>query len=127
MEGGREEFALPNQNGKTVSFRQHLNLRSDTGNARGTDVHHLEWSPGQPGFARLDGTVNLPTVGVAFDADIHHGQTLLGRMGDVASQEDTAGTRSEDRLLLNETLQGFKQSVPFEKFQESRRLATGKD
>src|ERR1700722_5687354 len=127
MEGGRKEFALPNQNGKTISFPQYLNPLADTGNARGTDVHHLEWSPGQPGFARLDSTVNLPAVGIAFNADIHYGQTLLGRMRDVAGQQNTAGTSAEDRLLLHKTLQGLKQSVPFKKFQESCGLATGQD
>ena len=127
MKGGRQYFALPDQDGKTVPFRHDLDAGANTGNARRTDVDHLERPSGQFGLARLDGAVDLPAIGIAFHADIHHGKTLLGRMGDVAGQENTAGAGAEGRLLLNETLQRFKQTVPFEKFEERRRLAARQD
>jgi hypothetical protein len=124
---GRQQFALPHQNGKTISFRHNLDTRANTGDARRADIDHLQRSSGQLGFHRLDGAIDLPAIGIPFHADIHHGQTLLRRLGDIAGQKDTTGTRAKSRLLLNKALQRFKQAVALEKLEESGRLPTGKD
>jgi hypothetical protein len=127
MERSRQQFALPNQDRKTVPLRQNLHPWTHTGNARRTDVDHLQRPSRQLRLARLDGAVDLPPVSIAFHADIHHRQTLLGRLGDIAGKKNTTGASTKSRLLLNETLQRLKQSVPLEKLEKRRRLPTGED
>jgi hypothetical protein len=127
VERGRQQFALPHQDREPVPFRQDLNPRANTGNTRRADINHLQRSTSQPGFPGLDGAIDLPPIGIPFHADIHHSQTLLSGLGDIAGKEDTPGTSTKRRLLLNETLQRFKQPVALKKLEEGRRLPTRKN
>src|ERR1700761_168319 len=104
MEGGSQQSALPHQHWKTVPLRHYFDSIAHTGNAWGTDVHHLQGTTGQAGFAGSDGAIDLPAVGVPLHADVHDREALLWRRGDFASQQDAAGAGAEGRLFGHKTL-----------------------
>ena len=83
--------------------------------------------PRQLAFTGPDSAVDLPPIGIPFDADIQDRQALLCRTRNLPGQQDTAGTGAEGGLFRNKTLQGIEQAVALEELQEGSRFTARQD
>src|SRR5580704_11491352 len=103
---------------------QNFDLRPSLLDARGTNENHLHWAAGESGFSFTDGTVELPSIGVAPNTNVEHAQAGLIGIGDFAGEHDGASAGAEGGLETNEIAQSSK-TFRAEDFQEGPRLAAG--
>jgi hypothetical protein len=91
---------------------------------RSADEHHFQWRCAELPFP--NGAVDLPSVGVAADADIEGAEPGLRGILDFGGEQDGAGTGSEGGLGVDEVFK-FGETFFAEKFEERAGLASGDD
>src|SRR5215472_11328189 len=123
MEGASHGLALPDQDGIAAVGRQHFHIPTGGNNLRSANKDHLHGLGAERGFPLPDGTVKLPSIGVASHADIHYAEGLLGRVLYFLGQQYGSGTSSQRRLGSNKLLQLGQKAVLFEKVQKRGGLA----
>jgi hypothetical protein len=117
VEGGGHDVALLDEDGEAVAGGEDLDAVAgfyDTGRA---DVDHFERAAGELRFAGLDGAVDLTAVGVALDGCMEDAEALLRRVRDVGGEEDTSGAGAEGGFAGDEVLEGGKEAIALEKFE----------
>src|SRR5262245_26361014 len=108
MESAGHDSALADENGIGAVGGQHLNIVSCADDLRSADKDHLQGLRAEFGFGMLDGTLKLPSVGIAADTDIEHTQRLLRRILDLFGQKDGSGTGAEGRFHADKMAEFFK-------------------
>ncbi len=124
MESGGQGLPFPHEHG-VIAFRsQHFDAFAHVNNFRSADEDHLE---GRIAEASLpDGAFELPSIGIAADADIERIQTGLRRILHFAGEKDASGTGSEDGLRGNKLLQ-LRQPFFAEELEECTRFSSRND
>lgn len=127
MEGGGQDAALTDEDGAAVTPGEDFDLAGDAGDARGADEDHLQRAAGQGGLRGEDGGIILAAVGVPLHGDIQCSERGLGRVGDLAGQEDAAGAGAKDRLVLDEVLEHVIEAGALKVLEEGGGFAAGDD
>ena len=119
--------ALLHQNRIVAVPGQYVRLRPDLANDRRSNEDGLQIVA--PAFRMdfSDVTVQLPTISVAFHGHVHQAERSLQGILHMARQQDRAGARTEDGLLLAEGGQRFPQIFQIQQFQHGRAFAAGDD
>jgi hypothetical protein len=127
VEGGGEEMAFADQDGKAVTAGQGFNLRAGVGDARGADEDHLERAALECCRDGEDAGVDLAAVGVALDRDVEGGEGFLCGAFYVLCEQDRARTSAEGWRGFNEGLESVEEAIALEEFEEGGGLASRDD
>ena len=100
---------------------------AEVGEARGADVDGFEGAAGEGCGFEADGGVVLAAVGVAFYGGVEDGEAALGRVEDLAGEEDGAGAGAEGGLGADEVLEEVVEAGAFEVLEEGGGFAAGED
>ena len=87
--------------------------------------HHAVFREILSRFDLTDGAIDLATVAVAFDGEVHQVQAFLARMRDVGGQKNNARAGAENRLRLAELSQRSEHFEAMQQIQHGGALATG--
>ncbi len=127
VEGGSEDSALANEGGRVVPAGEDRDLGAEGAEARGANVNGFERAAGKRGLLGADGRVILAAVRVALDGGIEDAEAALGRVGDLASEQNAAGTGAEDGFCVTKIVEDVVEAGALEMFQEGRRFTAGDD
>ncbi len=127
VEGGGEEMALADENGGGIAGGEDLDGGAGFGDAGGADEDHFKRRAGQGSGGEEDGGVDLAAVGVALDGDVEDAERGLGRVADVAREQDDAGAGAEGGGLADKGVEDVEEAVALQVAQEGGGLAAGED
>jgi hypothetical protein len=85
---------------------EHFHARADPTDDGRTNENGLQLLPA--GVDLCDAAIDLPTVGIALDGDVHQREARLRGTGNLSCKKNGAGARSENGLALSEGAQRFK-------------------
>ena len=125
--------ALLNQNRVAAVFGENVHAIPDTPDDGGADEDRFEFSGTGAGEEftsrrhRADGTIDLPSVGIAFDRDINQTEARLPRGGNVGRHQDGTGAGAEQRVPRGERDEWIEQPFLGDQFQHGRTFPAGDD
>jgi hypothetical protein len=123
----REQMALPDEDRRTIAAGQDFNAGAGFYDLRGANEDHLERATGEGGFGGQNGRIDLAAVGVALEGCVEQAKRALGRVDDIAREQDCSGAGAERGLLLAELLKGLKEAELLEEAEYCGRFAAGQD
>src|ERR1039458_3165473 len=133
MEGRDEVAALFHQDGVAVVAGEDAGGGAGTADDGSADEHRFHFTGGGAGekfglgLDLGDAAIDLATVAVAFDRNVHEAQAFLGGAGDFIGDQDGAGASAEDGFAGAELGDGFKKSVEAHEFEHGGAFAAGDD
>jgi hypothetical protein len=127
VEGGGQQAALADEGGAAVAGGEGFDGGAEAGDAGGADEDHLEWAAGERGVGGDDGGVVLAALRVALYGDVENAEGGLRRIGNLLGEEDAAGAGSEDRLGMDEGVEGVVEAFALEMLEKGGGLAAGDD
>ena len=123
--------ALLNQNRVAAVFGENVHPIPDAADDGGADEDRFEFSGAgaREEFVsrrhRADGTIDLPSVGIAFDRDINETEARLPRRGNVGRHQDRAGAGAEQGVPSGEPDEWIQQAFLANELQHSRTFPAG--
>lgn len=120
-------MTFADEDGEAVAGGEGFDGGRSAGDAGGANEDHFERAAVELCRCGEDGGVDLATVGVAFYGDVECSERCLGRMFDVAGEQDAAGAGSEGGRGLNEGFEGVEEVVALKKFEHGGGFAAGHD
>src|SRR5437764_5104766 len=124
MERCDQRLALGDRHWIVSLSRNRLHLGAHARNLRSADEYHLNRRATEQSLSNR--AVDLPSVGVAANANVDCTQSLLCGILDFLGQQNRTCAGAERRLELDELLQFFEPRLS-EKFEKGARLASGDD
>ena len=108
MKRGHQMPALLHQDRVALIGGQHRSIRAHAPDNRGANENRLEIAGlralRKTGLRRdlRHAAIDLAAIGVALHRQVHETEALLGRMGNLRSQQDGARASAENRASLSE-------------------------
>src|SRR5665213_2605753 len=99
---------------------------AQTANDGRADEHGFQVATLRHGDVR-DAAIDLTSVSIAFDGDVHEGEAGLRGIRDFTGQQNRPGAASVNRSVLTEALEGFGEPFLIEQLQHSGAFAAGDD
>ena len=122
---------LLNQNRVAAVFGENAHPLPDAADDGRADEHRFEFSGAGAGEEvvsrrhRADGTIDLPSVGIALDRNINQTEARLPRRGDVGRHQDGTGAGAEQGVPRGEPDERIEQPLLADELQHGRTFPAG--
>ncbi len=122
-----EDMALADEGGGAVPAGERFDAGTEAAEARCANVDRFKWAARQGGFLGTNGGVVLAAVGVALYGGVEYAKAALGRVGDLAGEQDAAGAGAEDGLGVHESVEDVVEAGTLEVLEKGGGFAAGDD